>query len=452
MGFNNPTQPWYEIERTLSGRAPTDRHRGLPTDGGDSPAWSAHRSAYEPPPDLTARSTGPRSRRRRGPAYAELHCRSNFSFLEGASHPEELVEEAARLELEALALTDRDGFYGVVRQSEAAAAVGVPSVFGADVGLVDQPGPGDEPGRLVVLARGPEGYATLARAVSQGQLAGEKGAPRLTLSTLAELGGQATPGAGRWVVLPGGADGIVSSALVAHGPAVARRHLEELVGAFGDDQARVEVWDHGDPIDAARNDALVELALGTGVEVVATNDVHYATPARRRLASALAAVRERRGLDDHEPWAAAGGSAHLRSAGEQARRFTRFPGVVEGAVALGRELAFDLRLVAPELPPFPCPADEHGRPRSEMDYLRHLVEHGGARRYGRRPVGGLPPGPGTRWTTSWPSSRPWASPATSWWSGTSSASAESRTSTARAGARPPTRRSASPSASPQPMR
>ena len=70
------------------------------------------------------------------PDYAELHCRSNFSFLEGASHPEELVEEAARLELEALAITDRDGFYGVVRQSEAANAVGVPAVYGVDLGLV----------------------------------------------------------------------------------------------------------------------------------------------------------------------------------------------------------------------------------------------------------------------------------------------------------------------------
>ena len=386
MGFNNPSQPWSQIERTLSGRAPTTVHRGVPADGGDSPAWSAHRGTYEPPRDLADRH---RRRSRVGPAYAELHCRSNFSFLEGASHPEELVEEAARLGLEALALTDRDGFYGVVRQSEAAAAVGVPSVFGADVGLVDQPGPGEAPGRVVVLARGPSGYAHLARAVSQGQMAGEKGAPRLTLGGLAEVGGRGTAGEGDWVLLTGGAEGVVPAALVDHGPAVARRHLEHLAATFGPEHLRVEIWDHGDPVDAARNDALVDIALRTGVEVVATNDVRYATPARRRLASALAAVRERRGLDDHDPWVPAGGGAHLRSAAEQARRFSRFPGAVEGAVALGRELAFDLRLVAPELPPFPCPPDEHGRPRSEMEHLRALVEEGATRRYGPRPHHGL---------------------------------------------------------------
>src|SRR5512133_4278876 len=77
---------------------------------------------------------------RMGVAYAELHCHSNFSFLDGASHPEELVEEAARLGLEALALTDHDGFYGVVRFAEAARVVGMPTVFGAELSL-DLSGP-----------------------------------------------------------------------------------------------------------------------------------------------------------------------------------------------------------------------------------------------------------------------------------------------------------------------
>ena len=67
--------------------------------------------------------------------YAELHCHSNFSFLDGASHPEELAAEAARLGLEALALTDHDGFYGVVRFAEAARAVGLPTVFGTEITL-----------------------------------------------------------------------------------------------------------------------------------------------------------------------------------------------------------------------------------------------------------------------------------------------------------------------------
>jgi len=390
MGFNNPAQPWSEIERTLSGRSRPGAHRGVPTDGGDSPAWSQQRGSYEPPADLVDRTDT--TRRQKSGAYAELHCRSNFSFLEGASHPEELVEEAARLGLDALALTDRDGFYGVVRQAEAAAAVGVATVFGADLGLVDQPGAGSDPGRVVVLATGPAGYARLARAVARGQMAGEKGAPRLTLADLATIGGTGRPGAGSascdWVVLTGGTDGAVPAVLLADGPTAARRRLGPLIDAFGPDHVRVEIWDHGDPIDAARNDALVELALRSGVDVVATNDVRYATPARRRLATAVAAVRERRGLDDHEPWLPAGATAHLRSGVEQARRFARFPGVVAAAAALGRDLAFDLRLVAPRLPPFPSPPGADGQPQDEMAYLRQLVEQGGRDRYGPRPASG----------------------------------------------------------------
>src|SRR3954467_5227101 len=106
--------------------------------------------------------------------YAELHCHSNFSFLDGANHPEELAEEAARLGLSALALTDHDGFYGVVRFAEAAAAVGVPTVFGTELSLglpKPQNGVADPEGHhLLVLARDPTGYARLARAVSEAQM------------------------------------------------------------------------------------------------------------------------------------------------------------------------------------------------------------------------------------------------------------------------------------------
>src|SRR5438132_4575406 len=150
MAFNNPQMPWSELERRLSGRpAPATR----PHD--DTAAWSRHRPPYEPPPAA--------GRRRSTVPYAELHCHSNFSFLDGASHPEELAEEAVRLDLEALALTDHDGMYGVVRFAEAAAAVGLPTVFGAELTLDlsrAQVGAADPDGRhLVVLARDPGGYA-----------------------------------------------------------------------------------------------------------------------------------------------------------------------------------------------------------------------------------------------------------------------------------------------------
>ena len=313
--------------------------------------------------------------------YAELHCHSNASFLDGASHPAELVEEAVRLGLEALALTDHDGMYGVVRFAEAARAHGLPTVFGAELTLPTagvaagaRSGTPDPPGEhLVVLARDPEGYARLCQAITAAQLAGSKGAPRGDLGQFAALH------SGHWLVLTGCRKGAVPKALVEQGPAAATNALSRLVEAFGRDHLMVELWDHGDPLDSARNDALVRLASSAGIGVVATNNVHYATPAQRRLATALAAVRARCSLDELDGWLPAAASAHLRSGWEQARRLARYPGAVELAAELGRALAFDLRLVAPRLPGFPVPAGH-----TEMSWLRELAERGAARRYGPR--------------------------------------------------------------------
>jgi len=316
--------------------------------------------------------------------YAELHCHSNFSFLDGASYPEELVSQAARLELEALALTDHDGLYGVVRFAEAAKEGGVPTVFGAELTLADRAvapaapaGPrtrvADPPGsHLVALARDPEGYSRLARAISEGHLAGgEKGRPRHDLDRLAELA------EGHFLILTGCRKGAVPAALVEAGPAAAARELDWLVERFGRENVVVELFDHDDPLDSARNDALAALAVRSGLGIVATNVVHYALPAGRRLASVLASVRSGRALDELDGWLPAAGAAYLRSGAEQSRRFARYPGAVELAAELGRACAFDLHLVAPKLPDFPVPAGH-----SEVTFLRRLVEEGAVRRYG----------------------------------------------------------------------
>ena len=268
MGWRNPPIPWSELERRLSGGRPDPVPPAA--NGGDSPAWSRKRPPFEP--SLPTRPPAPA-----GAPYAELHCHSNFSFLDGASHPEELAEEAARLGLSALALTDHDGMYGVVRFAEAAAAVGIPTVFGAELSLglsKPQAGvPDPEGDHLVVLARDEEGYARLCRAISEAQLGGrEKGRPRFSMSALCQAAG------GRWLVLTGCRKGAVPRALVEQGPAAAARALADLVTCFGRDNVAVELWDHGDPLDSARNDALAELAVRVGVDLVATNNVHYATP------------------------------------------------------------------------------------------------------------------------------------------------------------------------------
>ena len=364
MGFHNPPVPWSEIESRLSnGRRPSSV---APNAGGDGPAFGAARQPFESQV-VRGESTHP---------YAELHCRSNFSFLTGASHPEQLAERAAALGLDALALTDRNGLYGIVRFAEAARATGLRTMFGVEFscdGFPGETGSGD----LVLVARGARGYASMARAVSEAQLAGSKGAPRFVLDVVAERVGSGC------FVLTGGVEGAVPRALVDHGPSAAERTVRALAERFGSQNVLVELWNHGDPLDAARNDALANVAARVGLECVATNNVSYATAAEHRLAAALAAVRERCSLDEIDHRLPAASAACLRSGGEQQRRMARWPGTVERTVEIAAEASFDLSLVAPRLPPFPCPDG-----LDEMSYLRRLVDEGALRRYGPRPVSG----------------------------------------------------------------
>jgi error-prone DNA polymerase len=372
MGWNNPAVPWPELERLLSGRPRVVDPLAVDRDGGDPPAWSRRR---RPDP-------GPVPVRRSGTVdYAELHCHSAFSFLDGASLPEELVEEAVRLGLTGLAITDHDGFYGVVRFAEAAAGHRLPTVFGAELSL-ELPGPqGGEPdpaGRhLLVLARDEHGYAALSRTLSEAHLAGgEKGRP--DYRSLEQVAGSLRD---RVLVLTGCRKGHVPAALAAGGGAAARAELDRLVALFGRDGVAVELTSHGDPLDDERNDALAGLAHSFRLPTVATNNVHYHAPARQRLAAAVAAVRARRSLDELAGWLPAAGTAHLRSGAELAGRFAGWPGAVARAARLATELAFDLQLVAPELPDYPIPEPGY----TELGWLRRLTRDGARQRYPDHP-------------------------------------------------------------------
>ncbi len=308
--------------------------------------------------------------------YAELHAHSGFSFLDGASDPEELAAEAARLELGALALTDHHGLYGVVRFAEAARALGLATVFGSEITLngEERTGVRDPSGEhVVVLTRSPEGYRALSETLAEAHLArGEKGAPRLTLEDLALR-------ASDWLVLSGCRKGPLARALYDEGPRAMGRALERLIAAFGRENVAVEIWDNAQPEDVARNDELANLAVARGVDVVATGNVHYATPEGLARANVLAAIRARSSLEEMRGWLATSGAAHLRSDAEMRRRFARWPGVVDAAGEIGASLAFDLRLVAPNLPRFPTPAG-----MDEQAYLTELVRVGTTRRYGSR--------------------------------------------------------------------
>jgi error-prone DNA polymerase len=309
--------------------------------------------------------------------YAELHAHSGFSFLDGASDPEELVAEATRLGLSALALTDHHGLYGVVRFSEVARACGLATVFGCEVTLDatdDRTGVLDPSGsHLVLLARSPEGYRHLATMLGEAHLArGKKGSPRFTLEDVAKC-------AKDWMILTGCRKGPLTRALMDEGPRAARRELERLVDAFGRESLVVEIWDHGAPDDVARNDVLAQLAVTSNVDLVATGNVHYATPDAFARANVLSAIRARRSLEEVQGWLNASPLAHLRSDAEQRRRFARWPGVVDRAGEIGSSLSFDLRLVAPNLPRFLTPEG-----MNEQSYLEALVEKGASERYGTR--------------------------------------------------------------------
>ncbi|HEY2042404.1 MAG TPA: error-prone DNA polymerase [Jatrophihabitans sp.] len=396
MGFGNPIIPWRELERRLSGRPgpATDDETPHPRrghgedrgpDGGDSPAWSRKRPAYQAP-QVATRDTA-----RVG--FAELHAHSSFSFLDGSSDPEQLVEEAVGLGLEALAITDHDGMYGIARFAEAAEAFELPTIFGAELNtgiampstkversIAARVGVSDPPGEhLLVLARNPTGYASLCRAISQAALrGGAKGRPVYELDELAELSND------NWLILTGCRKGAVQKALHGNGFGTfaldpARRALQELTDRFGSDNVVVELTHALEPLADERYAALAQLAEEQHLDLIASTAAHYAAPRDRPLASAVAAVRARTSMDALDGWLPAWTGQHLRSGAELAQRFHRYPQAVFNAARLGKELAFPLRLIAPDLPPFPV---EPGY--DEMGYLRKLAYDGAAERYGPR--------------------------------------------------------------------
>ncbi len=356
------------MERVLAGKP---RRSGTPSVWGpaDDAPWSRKRVTYQPPDDnRTVRSSV---------AYAELHTHSAFSFLDGASTPEELVEEAVRLDLRAIALTDHNGLYGAVRFAEAAAELDMRTVFGAELSL----GPGartDEPDpagpHLLVLARGPEGYRRLSRQLATAHLAGgEKGKLRFDFDALTDAAG------GHWHILTGCRKGHVRSALATGGPDAAAAALADLVERFGSNRVSVELTQHGHPLDDESNAELAGLATRFGLSCVATTGAHFAAPSRRRLAMAMGAIRARQSLDEAAGWLAPLGGSHLRSGEEMARLFAQRPDVVTAAAELGEQCAFGLALIAPQLPPFDVPSGH-----TEDSWLRELAMVGAECRYGPR--------------------------------------------------------------------
>ena len=367
MGWFNPDVTWAELERQISGRSARDSTADNP-ENDSAPGYSHKRPAYAPDHDQVQRPEGPVT------PYAELHCHSNFSFLDGVNDPEELIEESVRLGLDALAITDHDGFYAASRFAEAAAAYDLRTIYGAELSLgltVPQNGVADPEGQhLLVLARGVAGYHKLSGAITEAQLRGdEKGRP---LYDLAELAATAQ---GHWTIMTGCRKGAIRQALTTAGPTAAAYELDRLCDLFGTDRVVVELIDQGLPTDSTINDSLARLADDHGLPLVASNNVHYARPENGRLGAAVAAVRARRSLAEMDGWLP-GPGAHLRSGAEMAQLFARYPGVVAQTVEIADQCAFDLQLAKPRLPKQRVPLGH-----TPISWLRELCRKGADERY-----------------------------------------------------------------------
>jgi error-prone DNA polymerase len=253
------------------------------------------------------------------PEYVELHCHSAYSFLDGASLPEELAARAVELGYEALALTDHDGVYGSLEFAYAAKALGLRSITGAEVTLADG-------SHVTLLVETPRGYANLCRLLTSAH-AHERLNPRLDPAVLADRN-----------------EGLVClSGCARHGLAVRDPNAAaDLARAFGRDRFFVELQRPYERGDARRNAALRALAETLGVRTVATGDVHAHHPRRSRLQDVLVAIKNRTSLEGCEPERRGNHESVLLAPRDVAGRFPDDRDAVRATVELGERLTFDL--------------------------------------------------------------------------------------------------------------
>jgi len=323
--------------------------------------------------------------------YAELHCASAFSFLEGASQPEELVERAAELGLPAVALVDRNGVSGAPRFFKAAREAGVRPLVGAEVVLEDRPGapPEPEPGgrlpgplglvpdppppgtplpRLTLLAGSRDGYRNLCRLLTAAARGRPKGQARASWAEVAEH-------AAGLHCLTGGAEGVLAQRLEHRGLDAARRELERLAATFRGCLA-VELQRHHLREEEHRTLALVELARRLRLPLVATQGARYARREDKDLADLFACLREGVRLDTAGRVLECQRQRHLRSPAEMRLLFSDLPAAVAGSAELADALDFTLSDLGYRFPDYPLPAGE-----TPASYLRHLTWNGARARF-----------------------------------------------------------------------
>jgi error-prone DNA polymerase len=313
--------------------------------------------------------------------YVELHSCSAFSFLEGASLPEDLAVHASELKLPAIALLDRDGFYGSPRFHAAAKKTDVRAHVGAEIsveGFGKRAGlptwmpnsASSRPVRLPLLIENRKGYQNLCRMITRYKSREkEKGMGMATLEEVAEH-------AEGVICLTGGEEGILAASLARGGLEEAQKNVQELIRLFGKNNVFVELQRHFDPIEERRNQAAVNLAGRLRLPLLATNGVRYTHPEFREILDVFTCIRNHCKLETAGRLLERNDERHLRSAEEMICLFSDLPEAIANTNEVSARLEYTLADLGYEFPRYPVPDGE------TMDsFLRKRVEEGFRDRY-----------------------------------------------------------------------
>jgi error-prone DNA polymerase len=314
--------------------------------------------------------------------YVELHSASAFSFLEGGSSPEAMAKRAFELEMPAMALLDRNGFYGSARFHKIASENGVRAHVGSEVAVATlgqrlTPPKSlphqhlTEPVRLPLLCETREGYQNLCQLITRYKMR-EK-----TKQEGAANASELEEHSKGLICLTGGDEGPLAAALMRGGEEAGREVVEKLVRIFGPRNVYVELQRHREREEEWRNQVAIRIAQSFKLPVLATNGVRYATKYDREILDLFTAIRNHTELDRAGRLLSINNQRHLRDTKKMAGLFRDVPGAVENTLELSLRLSFELSDLGYEFPRYPVPDGE------TMDsFLRKRVDQGVMRRYG----------------------------------------------------------------------
>ena len=304
--------------------------------------------------------------------YIELHSRSAFSFLEGASIPEELIAACANLGMPAMALLDRDGVYGSPRFHLAAKKAGIKAHIGAEVTCAAFSLRGEF--RLPLLVASRAGYQNLCRLITKMKLrVGRKNEAGARASEL-----DFREYASGLICLTGGEEGPLAAALRQNGAQTAFETVKRLTEIFGPSNVYVELQRHFLRDEEYRNRVAIEIAEALHLPLLATNGVNYARPHERELADAFTALQHRRTLATAGRLLARNAERYLKSPAPMRALFADLPQAIANTLELSSRLEFTLNDLGYEFPHYPVPEGE-----TMVSFLREHTREGMQSRYGR---------------------------------------------------------------------